>query len=127
MWMSGGTRLVEWIDFQAPMLRRDICDLIRVYPSDLLYGWGNDFLTGMVAKQQNLKTGVTDKCCIAHLNSQTLNKGIEDLEGKTLSSQEYCARAEQGMMSYMRLDPERWEVFQSFRHNAANYSYEVFK
>ena len=125
MWMSGGTRLVEWIDFQAPMLRRDICDLIKVYPSELLYGWGNDVLTGMIAKQQDLKTGVTDKCCIAHLNSQTLNKGIEDLEGKTLSSQEYCARAEQGMMSYMREGPrERWDTFQSFRHNAAIYYYK---
>ena len=69
MWMSGGTRLVEWIDFQAPMLRRD-------------------------------------------------------LEGKTLSNQEYCARAEQGMMNYMRLDYERWDTFQSFRHNAAIYYYK---
>ena len=53
-----------------------------------------------------------------------LNKGIEDLEGKTLSSQEYCARAEQGMMNYMRLDYERWDTFQSFRHNAAIYYYK---
>ena len=95
-----------------------------MYPSELLYGWGNDVLTGMIAKQQGLKTGVTDKCCIAHLNSQTLNKGIEDLEGKALSNREYCARAEQGMMSYMREGPrERWDTFQSFRHNAAIYYY----
>lgn len=121
-WMSGGTRLVEWIDFQAPLLRRDICELVGQYPMELIYGWGNDFLTGMIAKDNNLKVGVTDKVCIGHLNSQTMNKGIQDLDGKSITSKEYCKRAEEGMMQYMS-SSGRWELFNTFRYNAANYVY----
>jgi hypothetical protein len=121
-WMSGGTRLVEWIDFQAPLLRRDICELVGQYPMELIYGWGNDLLTGIIAKENNLKVGVTDRVCIGHLNSQTLNKGITDLDGTPLTNSQYCQRAEQGMMEYMQMS-NRWDIFHQFRHNAATYTY----
>lgn len=123
-WMSGKTRLVEWIDFQAPLLRRDICEIVKEYPMELIYGWGNDILTGMIAHENNLKVGVTDKVCIAHLNSQTINKGVTDLDGNILTNSEYCRRAETGMMDYMQ-KTNRWEMFQSFRYNAATYSYKI--
>lgn len=121
-WMSGGTRLVDWIDFQAPLLRRDICELVGQYPMELIYGWGNDLLTGIISKENNLKVGVTDRVCIGHLNSQTLNKGVIDLDGTPLTSSEYCKRAEQGMMTCMQMSG-RWDIFNQFRHNAATYTY----
>jgi GT2 family glycosyltransferase len=122
-WMTGGTRLVDWIDFQAPLLRRDICELIGQYPMELIYGWGNDFLTGIIARENNLKVGVTDKVCIGHLNSQTLNKGVTDLDGEPLSVAEYCQRAEAGMNQYMQMS-NRWDIFNTFKHNAATYTYK---
>jgi len=121
-WMSGNTRTVEWVDFQAPLLRRDICSIVNQYPVELIYGWGNDILTGMIAADHGLKTGVTDIVCMTHLNSQTINKGVVDLDGNLLTNQEYCRRAETGMMEYMQ-SSGRWETFMRFRHNAANYSY----
>lgn len=121
-WMSGKTRLVEWIDFQAPLLRRDICEIVKEYPMELIYGWGNDILTGMIAKENNLKVGVTDRVCITHLNSQTINKGVVDLDGNPMTNSEYCRRAESGMMEYMQRTG-RWDMFQSFRYNSATYSY----
>lgn len=124
MWMSGGTREVEWIDFQAPLLRRDICELVGEYPMELIYGWGNDILTGLMGKKAGLKSGVTDKVCIAHLNSQTINKGITDLDGNLLTNKEYFSRAEGNMMNYMQ-SSGRWEPFQTFRNNAAQYRYEA--
>ena len=125
MWMTGGVRLVDWIDFQAPLLRRDICQLIGQYPMELIYGWGNDVLTGMIAKENNLKVGVTDKVCITHLNSQTMNKGIVDLDGNTITTKEYCSRAETGMIDYMRQSVDRWQTYMQFRQNAADYRYGV--
>lgn len=123
-WMSGKTRLVEWIDFQAPLLRRDICTIVKEFPLELIYGWGNDILTGMIAHEHNLKVGVTDRVCITHLNSQTINKGVTDLDGNLLTNSEYCRRAEGGMMEYMQ-KTKRWDMFQNFRYNAATYSYRV--
>lgn len=119
-WMTGGVREVEWVDFQAPMLRRDIVKAMGQYPEELIYGWGNDILTGMRAKELGLRTGVTDKVCITHLNSQTLDKGVKDLDGNMMDSVEYCRRAEQGMMDYMR-DNDYWNQFIEFRDNAASY------
>lgn len=121
-WMSGKTRLVEWIDFQAPLLRRDICEIVKEYPMELIYGWGNDILTGMIAHENKLKVGVTDRVCITHLNSQTINKGVVDLEGNPMTNSEYCRRAEGGMMEYMQ-KTGRWSMFQQFRYNSATYSY----
>jgi hypothetical protein len=121
-WMSGKTRLVEWIDFQAPLLRRDICEIVKEYPMELIYGWGNDILTGMIAHENKLKVGVTDRVCITHLNSQTINKGVVDLEGNPMTNSEYCRRAEGGMMEYMQ-KTGRWNMFQQFRYNSATYSY----
>lgn len=91
---------------------------------ELIYGWGNDILTGMIAKEHNLKVGVTDRVCITHLNSQTINKGVTDLEGNLLTNSEYCRRAEGGMMEYMQ-KTKRWDMFQQFRYNAATYSYRT--
>lgn len=121
-WMSGKTRLIEWIDFQAPLLRRDICEIVKEYPMELIYGWGNDILTGMIAHENKLKVGVTDRVCITHLNSQTINKGVVDLEGNPMTNSEYCRRAEGGMMEYMQ-KTGRWSMFQQFRYNSATYSY----
>jgi hypothetical protein len=124
-WMSGTTRPVEWLDFQAPLLRRDICEIVGEYPIDLIYGWGNDILTGMIAHEHGLKSGVTDKVCIGHLNSQTIEKGgIIDLDGTVLDNPEFCRRADSRMMDYMQRT-NRWEMFNKFRYNAANYSYGV--
>jgi hypothetical protein len=121
-WMSGKTRFVDWIDFQAPLLRRDICEIVKEYPTELIYGWGNDILTGMIAHENKLKVGVTDKVCITHLNSQTINKGVVDLDGNPMTNSEYCRRAEGGMMEYMQRTG-RWNMFQQFRYTSATYSY----
>tara|TARA_S200002703_G_scaffold146808_1_gene142139 strand:+ start:2277 stop:3017 length:741 start_codon:yes stop_codon:yes gene_type:complete len=120
-WMSGTTRYVQWIDFQCPLLRRDIVERIGQYPLELIYGWGNDFYTGLVAEELKLKSGVTDKVCITHLNSQTMNKGVEDLDGNVLTPSEYCSRAERGMNEFMK--KYNWERFNQFKHNAFNYEY----
>jgi hypothetical protein len=125
-WMTGGVRQVDWVDFQAPLLRRDICEVINAYPTELIYGWGNDILTGMIAEEHNLKTGVTDKVCITHLNSQTMEKGVVDLEDNPITTREYCARAETNMFNYMQTTG-RWDKFLSYRDAASSYTYTSIK
>jgi hypothetical protein len=78
----------------------------------------------MVAKELGLKTGVTDLVCATHLNSQTMNKGVTDLDGVMLTPQEYCHRAESNMIQYMR-GSKYWDMFNQFRSNAANYHYNI--
>lgn len=96
MWNWGkGLREVRWIDFQAPLLRRDILEKIQQYPAELIYGWGVDFYTGCIGETMNLKTVVSDTNTITHMNSLTfkenkINIGVD----------EFCRNAENNMNMY---------------------------
>lgn len=98
MWNWGkGLREVKWIDFQAPLLRRDVLETIKQYPIELIYGWGNDLYTGCITEQRGLKTVVSDTNTICHLNSQTFKQNKVNI-----GVQEFCARAEKNMFDYFR-------------------------
>ena len=98
MWNWGkGIREVQWIDFQSPLIRRDVLESIKQYPNELIYGWGLDFYTGCITKDLGIKTVVSDNHTICHLNSQTfaqnkINIGIS----------EFCKNAEQNMNNYFK-------------------------
>ena len=116
-WGSGTVREVRWIDFQCPILRRDICEIIGQFPDTLGYGWGLDFYTGVMCDIHGLKTHVSDKQTIAHLNSQTfrrnkINIGVE----------EFCARAEAGLHEYFS-NSEHWNLYLELRGYGEKYVY----
>jgi hypothetical protein len=117
MWCyNKGLRPVKWIDFQAPLFRRDLLEIIKEYPMELLYGWGNDLYTGCITEKYNLKTIVSDTNVICHLNSQTfkqnkINIGIE----------EYCRGAEKNMFDYFN-NSEYREQFYELRTYGEKYN-----
>lgn len=94
-WGTNSVRKVKWIDFQCPILRRDICEIIRHYPDELIYGWGLDFYSGVIAEKNNLKTGVSDNITICHLNSQTFHQNKIDI-----GVEDFCRNAEGNMNTY---------------------------
>ena len=96
MWNWGiGLREVKWIDFQSPLIRRDILEQIKVFPQELIYGWGLDFYTGCIAERYNFKTVVSDTNTICHLNSQTFKQNKINI-----GTSEFCRNAERNMNSY---------------------------
>lgn len=96
MWNWGkGCRYVKWVDFQAPLLRRDVLELIQQYPDELIYGWGLDFYTGCVTEQNELKTVVSDTNTITHMNSLTFKENKINI-----GVSEFCQRAEKNMYDY---------------------------
>jgi GT2 family glycosyltransferase len=96
MWNWGvGLRNVRWIDFQSPLLRRDVLEIIKQYPTELVYGWGLDFYTGCIAEENGLKTVVSDTNTICHLNSQTFKQNKIDI-----GISEFCRNADYNMSNY---------------------------
>lgn len=96
MWNWGkGLREVRWIDFQAPLLRRDILEKIQRYPDELIYGWGIDFYSGCIAEEYGLKTIVSDNNTITHMNSLTFKQNKVNI-----GVNEFCQRADLNMNSY---------------------------
>ena len=116
MWNWGkDLRDVRWIDFQAPLLRRDILEKIKQYPAELIYGWGLDFYTGCIAETNNLKTVVSDNNTIAHMNSLTfkenkINIGVD----------EFCRNAETNMNMYF-LNSEFNSLYSNMRSYGETY------
>jgi len=94
-WGSYSVRDVRWIDFQSPVLSRRVCEKIQQYPDELIYGWGNDFYTGIVCEQNNYITAVSDLITITHLNSQTFEQNKINI-----GISEFCRNAEYNMNNY---------------------------
>lgn len=96
MWNWGkGLREVKWVDFQCPLIRRDLLQEIAQFPNELIYGWGLDFYAGCVAESLQLKTIVSDTNTICHLNSQTFKQNKIDI-----GVSDFCRNAETNMNKY---------------------------
>jgi hypothetical protein len=119
MWNWGkGLREVKWVDFQCPLLRRDILEIIKQYPEELIYGWGNDLYTGCITEKYKLKTVVSDTNTICHLNSQTFKQNKINI-----GIQEFCQKAEENMVNYFR-NSEMNLLYLELRKYGETYKYE---
>lgn len=118
MWNWGkGIRKVKWIDFQCPLVRRDVLEIVKQYPQELIYGWGLDFYTGCITETRNLITAVSDTNTICHLNSQTFKQNKIDI-----GVSEFCRLAEQNMHGYFLNSDEYKNLYTELRHYGSNYS-----
>ena len=117
-WNADGIRDVKWVDFQAPLLHKDLIEKIKQYPDELIYGWGQDMLSGIICDQEGWKVGVVDKCPLIHYSAKTYKEGKSDLDLNT-----YCRNAEGGMFNYFNKSG-LMEKFNKFRHLSINYNYE---
>lgn len=116
MWNWGkGLREVRWIDFQCPLIRRDVLEQVKQYPSELVYGWGLDFYTGCITEGSSLKTIVSDTHTICHLNSQTFKQNKIDI-GVT----EFCMNAETNMYNFFR-NSEYYSLYLDLRRHGESY------
>lgn len=96
MWNWGkGLRETRWIDFQCPLIRRDLLENIQQFPNELIYGWGLDFYAGCVAEILGLKTIVSDNNTITHMNSLTFKENKIDI-----GISEFCRNAETNMNQF---------------------------
>jgi glycosyltransferase involved in cell wall biosynthesis len=116
MWNWGqGLREVKWVDFQCPLIRRDVLEKIKQYPNELIYGWGLDFYTGCITEQNNLKTVVSDTNTITHMNSLTFKENKIEM-----GVSEFCRNAETNMYNYFR-NSDMESLYLDLRKYGENY------
>jgi GT2 family glycosyltransferase len=116
MWNWGkGIRTVKWIDFQCPLMRRDILEEIKHFPDELIYGWGLDFYAGCVAANKNFKTVVSDNNTITHMNSLTFKENKINI-----GINEFCRNAETNMNDYFR-NSEYYSLYLDLRNYGETY------
>jgi len=116
MWNWGkGLRAVRWIDFQSPLIRRDVLERIGKFPEELIFGWGLDFYAGCITEKNGIATIVSDNNTICHLNSQTFEQNKIDI-----GVEEFCRGAEMNMNNYFR-NSEYFKLYIDLRSYGENY------
>jgi hypothetical protein len=118
-WGATEVRQVKWVDFQAPMIHRRYLDVMPQFPNELIYGWGQDILSGIVCDSNNWKVGVVDWLPIIHFSAFTYRSEKSDLKVS-----EYSQLAESNMFRYFSENHLLPKVSE-FRHLSENYNYEV--
>jgi hypothetical protein len=113
-WHTGTTRVVPYIDYQAPMFSRELAEKLYPIPDKLIYGWGIDCLSAMVCNDNNWKIGVCDKTPTIHLVSQTINLFPDELSDTN-------SVAEVNMFKYF-VDINKFDKFKEIRDKAFNYT-----
>jgi GT2 family glycosyltransferase len=117
MWNWGkGLREVRWVDFQCPLIRRDLLETIQQFPNELIYGWGLDFYAGCVAEKLNVKTIVSDNNTITHMNSLTFKENKIDI-----GVNEFCRNAETNMNQFF-LNSDYKSLYYELRTYGENYT-----
>jgi len=117
MWNWGkGLREIKWIDFQCPLLRRDVLEKINHFPDELIYGWGLDFYTGCITEQNNLKTIISDNNTITHMNSLTFKENKVNI-----GVNEFCKNAETNMYNYFN-NSNLNQLYSQLRTYGENYN-----
>jgi hypothetical protein len=71
-WGAQSTRVVKWIDNQAPMFHRKLVEAISQFDNELFYGWGQELICFDVCESNQWKIGVCDHVSIVHYKGQTL-------------------------------------------------------
>jgi GT2 family glycosyltransferase len=115
---SPTTRQVDYVDFQCPLISRRLIEAVGEIDSDLIYGWGPDWLFALTAKKLGYKLGVVDRCCILHHNSLTVKRGVAGLDIPT-----YCRLAEQGMQNFFH-KTGMMKDYLTLRNNVETYEYK---
>jgi GT2 family glycosyltransferase len=117
-WNSDVVRDVPWIDFQCPLIHRDLIEEIGQFDEDLIFGWGNDVYSGVVCESKGWKMGVVDFCPAIHLSNATVQKNQDNPIIKN-----YNVYAEQGMVKFFQKIGKMKELVE-LRNKAQNYRYD---
>jgi len=116
-WSAKDTRLVDYIDFQCPLISRRLLEEVKEISPDLKYGWGICFYFALLAKQKNWKLGMVDRCCVLHHNSLTVKKGVAGIDIPT-----YCRLAEEGQYKFFQKN-NLLQDYTQLRTKAQKYEY----
>jgi hypothetical protein len=114
-WGRSETRQVPFIDFQMPLIHKDVLQKIDQIDPDLIYGWGIDALFAIECKKNKWKMGVMDKLSALHYNSLTVK-----LKAVEFNVSEYCRRAEEGQNKFFTKS-NLMNEFNQVRQEGASY------
>lgn len=83
-WGSRTIREVKYVDFETPIFHEDFVNTIT-YPDDLMYGIGQDLISGKLCADRGWKIGVIDWVSAFHMWAYTIRSGNAKLNLDTFA------------------------------------------
>lgn len=114
-WGTGRVRLVPFIDFQCPVISRELAERIGEFPNELYLGYGLDFYASILSD----RIGVDDGNVVCHLENQTIKRG----KLKEMSPDHYYMNNSVNMNNYFMGSAMREEYIE-MKKMAKNYQYD---
>jgi hypothetical protein len=93
-WKSEEIRLVPWVDFQCPLLHRELIEKIGGFSSKIKFGYAHHYICAFVCEENNWRIGVSDKKVVTHIGAQTATK--------MWSWDKYVKKAHRQMRNYFK-------------------------
>ncbi len=130
-WGTKGTRIVKWIDNEAPLFHRRIIEKIKQFDDALFYGWGQELICFDVCEQHGWKTGVCDHISMLHYAKQTILQNrlfsSYDIEvplgsEKIINWDEYLNNARASYWGYFEKNPLKHATFEEMVEYGEKYS-----
>ncbi len=84
-WGSTEIRPTMYVDFESPLFHEDFIKHVKQYSEDLMYGIGNDLISGMICNELGWKVGVVDWITAFHMWAYTIRSGNSDLKLDTFA------------------------------------------
>jgi len=132
-WGSKGTRVVKWIDNQAPLFHRKLIEAIGQFDQALDFGWGQELICHDVCRTHKWKIGVCDHISIIHYKKQTFKKGRlfslenqdEEAVGDAVSHEDYQKKFRSSWLEYFRKNSLKYESFEQLTDYGRFYIYNA--
>lgn len=111
-WGAREIRAVKYVDFQTPMFHEDFVNEID-YPSDLMYGIGQDLLAGKLCVDRGWKIGVIDWMLAYHMWAYTIRSGNASLKLDT-----FAQVSNEVLMSYAEKNGLKQHIIECFKYGS---------
>ena len=85
-WNSKEIRLVPFVDYNCPFLKREFIEKVKSFGSK--YGWCQDLMTGIICEDNNWKIGVCDWLSVVHIGNGTVKDNPHLSNYNVLAQQE---------------------------------------
>lgn len=127
-WGSRETRIVKWIDMQAPLFHRKLIEKIGQFPAELYYGWGPELICFDICQEMKWRTGVCDHVSIIHTGKQTIKQSrlfVKNSDGEDIpvTLQDANAKALSEYQSYFQRNPLQYGSFEELRDYGKTYAF----
>ena len=109
-WGSTSIRPVKYIDFETPFFHGDFIKHVKKYDDDLIYGIGQDHISGMVCEDMGWKVGVVDWISAFHMWAYTIRSGNAKLNLDT-----YAQISNEALQSYSEKTGIKERLDESFK------------